>query len=110
MPLLWDLCEVAALAEAHRYLPVLAFHIAVMRFHLKLNLAVHISSKHILKTVIARIYVVLASILDGQTLLERCNAGGLKEFFLPPNYAQLACISINALFADGRRVSCCRRR
>ena len=58
MPLLWDLCEIAALAKSHRYLPVLAFHIAVMRLHLKLYLAIHISSEHILKTVIARIYVV----------------------------------------------------
>ena len=58
VPLLWNLCEIAALAKSHRYLPVLAFHIAVMRLHLKLHLAVHISSEDILKTVIARIYVV----------------------------------------------------
>lgn len=45
-------CEVAALAIAHCYLPVLAFHVCVVGLNLNHSLAIH-PSEHIREAVIA---------------------------------------------------------
>ena len=82
--LLGQLGEVTALSIAHRYLPVLTLHVLVMRLHFKHRPAID-APEDILETVIARVDAVRAAILDGQALLQSCNAGWLEELFLLPD-------------------------
>ena len=88
MLLLRQLGEVTALAIAHCDLPVLAFHVLVMRLLFNYSSTVD-APDDLLKTVVARVNIVLAAILDGQTLLQICNAGRLEELFLLPDNSQL---------------------
>ena len=88
--LLGQLGEVTALSVAHCYLPVLTLHVLVMRLLFKHSPAID-APENFLVTVIACVDAIRAAILDGQTLLQSCNAGWLEELFLLPDNTELGC-------------------
>lgn len=98
MSLLRHLCEITTLAKAHRNLTVVALHVLMKWFRLLLSLTIY-SFEHFLITIINRVYVVTASVLDGQDLLEICNAGRLSKLFLITDLAKVCCTSFTRLLS-----------
>ena len=103
--LLGQLGEVTALSIAHCYLPIFTLHVLVMRLLFKHRPAID-APENILETVIAWVNTVRAAILDGQSLLQTCNAGRLEELFLLPDDTQLGRTLLTWLFAQRRWVAC----
>ena len=86
--------EVASLAEAHRNLSVVSFHVGMEHLCLLLSLPVD-SFQNLLEAIVDRVNIVRASILDREGFLESCNAGRLSEFFLVTNLSQMRRASLS---------------
>ena len=81
MGCLGHLSEVASLAEAHRNLSIVSFHVGMERLCLFLGLSVD-SFEDFFKAIVDGVNVVRAAILYREGFFESCNAGRLPEFLL----------------------------